>query len=166
MRRTNAHLPTLIGAALAPVPLFVIQPILTKLVREVARRRPDLFSRLGPHTATTFAINADELPFILFLKPDPSAPALAARRRWEKVENTVNIRGGFMPLFRILDGAEDADALFFSREVRVSGNVEAAVSLRNALDDVTGSVVDDIAEVGGLLAVLVRFVVVHLRASA
>ena len=45
----------------------------------------------------------------------------------------------------MVDGHLDGDALFFSRELIVEGDTEAVVVLRNALDDLDGSIADDVA---------------------
>jgi len=162
-RGKTTRLPKLIGTALTPVPLVLIQPVLAKLVRDIAKRRPELFERLGPHTGTFFMIEVDEFPFLLRLLPDPKAPKLTAHRRHENIEFGASIGGPFMTLFTIIDGNSDSDAMFFSRDVRVGGNTEAAVCLRNAMDDLEGSVVDDILDIGGPLFAPLRLVMAHLR---
>ena len=68
-----------------------------------------------------------------------------------------------MTLFTIIDGNSDSDAMFFARDVRVGGNTEAAVCLRNAMDDLEGSVIDDILDIGGPLFAPLRLVMTHLR---
>ena len=55
-------------------------------------------------------------------------------------------------LFDLIDGSLDGDALFFSRKLRVTGDTEAVVALRNALDDVDGGVVESITRAFGPLA--------------
>lgn len=45
----------------------------------------------------------------------------------------------------MIDGRYDGDALFFTRDLSVEGDTEAVVCLRNALDDVEGSIADDVA---------------------
>jgi O2-independent ubiquinone biosynthesis accessory factor UbiT len=157
------RLPKLIGAALTPIPLVLIQPVLGKLVRDIAKRRPELFARLGPHTKTIFMIEVDEFPFVLRLLPDPEAPKLTAHRRSENIGFGASIGGPFMTLFTIIDGNSDSDAMFFSRDVRVGGNTEAAVCLRNAMDDLEGSVIDDILDIGGPLFAPLRLIMAHLR---
>ena len=159
----TTHLPKLIGTALTPLPVVLIQPVLARLVKDIATRRPELFQRLGPHTSTFFMIDVDELPFVLRLLPNPKKPKLTAHRRREKIQFAASIGGSFMTLFRIIDGNSDSDALFFSRDVRVGGNTEAAVCLRNAMDDLEGSVVDDILDIGGLPFAPLRLVIAHLR---
>jgi predicted lipid carrier protein YhbT len=153
----------LLGLALTPLPLFPLQPILARIVADVARRRPELFERLGPHVFSSFVIDVAELPFVLLLQPDPQAPKLTAHRRSERLDGTASIAGPFMALFKIIDGNEDSDALFFNRDIRIGGNTEAAVCLRNALDDLEGSVVDDVLEIGGRFFAPLRFVLARLR---
>ena len=52
----------------------------------------------------------------------------------------------------MIDGSLDGDALFFSRDLRVSGDTEAVVALRNALDDLQGSALDSVLEAFGPLS--------------
>lgn len=49
-----------------------------------------------------------------------------------------------MTLLDMIGGKQDGDALFFSRDLSVTGDVEAVVVLRNAIDDTDGSVIDDL----------------------
>ncbi len=164
-RDKPSPLPRLAGLALRPVPLFAVQPVLNRLVRDISSRRPELFERLGPHIHTNFVIDVEELPFVLRLLPDPENPSLTAHRRSENIASGASISGPFMTLFAIMDGDEDSDALFFARDVEVGGNTEAAVCLRNALDDLEGSVIDDILEIGGPLYAPLKMMLTHLRKS-
>ncbi len=61
----------------------------------------------------------------------------------------ARIEGPFLLLLNLVDGESDGDAAFFSRELSISGNTEAVVSLRNALDDVDGSVAQEAADLFG-----------------
>jgi predicted lipid carrier protein YhbT len=151
------------GLALRPVPLFLLQPFLRHIVGHVARRRPGLFARLGPHKRTVFVIDVRELPFVLRLRPDPASPRLTAHRRSEKIAAGARIGGDFLALFRLIDGGIDGDALFFSRDLDITGDTEAIVCLRNALDDLEGSIVDDLMTVGGPLAPPFRLALSRLR---
>lgn len=54
------------------------------------------------------------------------------------------------------DGSIDGDALFFSRDLSITGNLEAAVCLRNALDDLDGSIMDDVFGAFGIPGRFVR----------
>ncbi len=134
---------------LAPVPLPMIQLVLKHIVTSIAKHRPELFARLGPHKNTVFLIDPINLPFILRLHPDPQKPSLTAHRRREKQAGGARIAGSFLTLLNMIDGKLDGDALFFSRDLAVEGDTEAIVCLRNALDDMEGSIIRDIAKLFG-----------------
>lgn len=123
-----------------------LRPLLTRLVRRVAARHPSLFERLGPHRRADYVIDARELPFALHLRPDPDAPLLQAVGRHRMPRHDATISGHLPTLVRLIDGEIDGNAAFFSRDLAISGDTGAVVSLRNALDDLDVSLAADIAE--------------------
>lgn len=125
--------------------LLLIQPLLNRIVRDIAHTLPDLFARLGPHRYSRFLIDARGMPFLLLLRPDPAGPELAAWPRHAAPACDTRISGRFHDLLGLIDGARDGDALFFSRDLDISGDLEAVVCLRNAIDDVEGSIADRVA---------------------
>lgn len=127
---------------LAPIPLVLLQPILNRIAVHVAGSHPRLFHRLRAHTSTRFLIDPIDLPFVLLLRPEPVAPSLRAHRRYEGVQHDACIAGTFFDLLDMIDGVADGDALFFSRDLRITGDVQAVVTLRNALDDLEGNLVE------------------------
>ena len=137
---------------LPPPPLFAIQPPLTRVVTRVAARRPELFARLGPSVSKRFLIDPQGLPMVLLLEPDPAKPRLTACRRGEPVAHDVVIRGSFRTLLRMIDRQTDSDALFFNRALTIAGDTEASVALRNALDDMDGTLAGDVAAAFGPLS--------------
>jgi len=143
---SKASFQELPGRLIAPLPLFPIQPLLKRIVTHVSENRPELFARLGPHKTSCFLINPTNLPFVMVLCPDPEKPSLKAYRHPDEVHHDASISGSFLTLLNMVDGQLDGDALFFTRDLVVEGNVEAVVTLRNALDDLEGSIVDDIAQ--------------------
>lgn len=132
------------------LPLPFIQPVLSRLARRIARQRPELFSRLGHHCNKNFLIDPVNLPFMFLLRPRPEAPLLRAHRRTARPEHDACIAGSLLSLLDMIDGRLDGDALFFSRSLTIEGDIEAVVTLRNALDDLDGSVADDLANAFGL----------------
>ncbi len=132
------------GVLLAPVPLALLQPIFSRIAAHVAISRPELFNRLGPHAGKRFLIDATDLPFVLVLTPLRERPLLTAHRRHEHLKHDAAIAGTFFNLLDMIDGSLDGDALFFSRDLKVSGDTEAVVALRNALDDFEGSALDSV----------------------
>lgn len=139
----------LLRVALAPLPLLFLQPLLGRTVRHIAGQRPALFNRIGPHTKKSFLIDPLNMPFAMMLYPDPDRPRLKAVRRHRAHHWDARIAGSFLTLFDMVDGRLDGDALFFTRELVVEGDTEAVVCLRNALDDLEGSIADDIAAMFG-----------------
>ncbi len=132
-----------------PLPIFLLQPALRRVARRVAAQNPEMFARLGPHTRAVFVIDPVNLPFALVLRPDPDHPSLTACRRSALPPHDARIAGSFLDLLMLIDGDLDGDALFFSRDLTITGNTEAVVCLRNALDDVDGSIAERAAEMFG-----------------
>jgi predicted lipid carrier protein YhbT len=143
------HVPSLL---LTPVPLALLQPMFTRIATHVAQSRPELFARLGPHAGKRFLINPIDLPFVLVLTPLAGRPRLVAYRRHERPGHDAGVAGTFFNLLDMIDGTLDGDALFFSRDLQVSGDTEAVVALRNALDDFEGSALDSVVGSFGLLS--------------
>ena len=138
----------------------MVQPLLSRIVRRIAECHPSLFTRLGSHKATDFVIDPLELPFVLHLRPDPDMLVFRAVPRDAIFQPGALIRGKFLLLLELIDAEEDGDAVFFSRDLEVFGNTEAVVRLRNALDDVDGSIAEDTANMFGALG---RVILARLR---
>jgi O2-independent ubiquinone biosynthesis accessory factor UbiT len=141
-RAYPSYWPGIPSLLLASVPLAAFQPILDRVAAHVARVRPELFARLGPHVGKQFLIDPIDLPFVLVLRPEAERPLLRAYRRHENPRHDASVAGKFLNLLDMIDGALDGDALFFTRDLCVRGDTEAVVALRNALDDFEGSAVE------------------------
>jgi predicted lipid carrier protein YhbT len=115
-------LPALLGLALRPLPLLPLQLALQHLVSVIARRHPGLHERLLNFEGRCIGIDPSDLPFAILLEPRHNA--IAAR-----------IGGPLLALMGLVNGTYDADALFFSRDITITGDIEAALALRNAIDD-------------------------------
>jgi predicted lipid carrier protein YhbT len=152
------------GLLLAPMPLALIQPILGHIAAHVAHTHPALFSRLGPHASKRFLIDPIDLPFVLVLSPDEKRPTMRAYRRYENPAHDAGIAGTFFNLLDMIDGSLDGDALFFTRDLQVSGDTEAVVALRNALDDFEGSALDSAFGAFGPLAKPAALAISAMRA--
>jgi predicted lipid carrier protein YhbT len=148
---------------LRPIPLAFVQPILDRIVSHVAAHRAELFSRLGAQAHMRFLIDPEDLPFVLLLAPDPAQPTLRAYRRYDVPRHDACIGGRFITLLDMIDGSLDGDALFFSRDLRVRGDTEAIVTLRNALDDLDGSVVDTVLRSFGPLSAIAALALGAIR---
>lgn len=160
----RALLQNIPGFLLGFAPLAAIQPILGHIASHVATDRPELYARLGVHARKRFLIDPIDLPFVLILAPEVNRPNLRAYRRHENPAHDARIAGTFFNLLDMIDGSLDGDALFFSRDLRVSGDTEAVVALRNALDDFEGSALDSVVGAFGPLAKPAAFAIAGLRA--
>lgn len=134
---------------LPPLPLFLLDPLLARIVHKAAEKHPELIERLGPHQKARFLIDPINLPFVLYLVPDPDALVFRACGRDAPPPFDARIAARFLDLLRLVDSKNDGDAMFFSRDLDISGNTEAVVSLRNALDNLDGSVAVTAAEALG-----------------
>ncbi|MCP4072756.1 MAG: sterol-binding protein [Hyphomicrobiales bacterium] len=144
---------------LPPLPVFILQPLLNHIVKTIAGRHPELFARLGDSCKKRFLIDPYNLPIFLLLQPDPDRPQLRAYNRGKDVDHDVYISGTFKTLLRMIDGQTDSDALFFNRQLKVTGNSEAVVALRNALDNMDATLAEDVASCFGPLSKPVRLLI-------
>ncbi len=154
---------------LAPLPLPLLQPLLNRIVRTTSQRRPEIFLRLGVHARKNFLIDPINLPFVFLLQPNPDAPRMRVYRSKAGLTYHASISGSFFDLLKLIDGRMDGDAIFFSRALRIEGDTEAIVCLRNALDDVDGSIAEDVAgflgHTGKILLNIIRRITAHERYS-
>jgi predicted lipid carrier protein YhbT len=115
----------------------LLGPALALTARLAARRHPDLFERLAAIPDPTFALVPDELPVAVIVRADTRRPRMraVAKRDLDPARVATVVRGPLSRLAALADGRLDGDALFFSREIAIEGSTEAAVALRNALDN-------------------------------
>jgi predicted lipid carrier protein YhbT len=149
--------PRLAQAAAGLLPRAPLQILLNRLAPKVAERHPGLFRRLGPHAAKTFAIDPTDLPLAFLLTPRPGGVETAppririVRGAVREGEADARIAGPLAALLGMVHGVYDGDALFFSRDVIFEGDTEAAVALRNAIDDAELDLAAEAAELMGPL---------------
>ncbi len=136
-------------SARLPFPHALMRPILSRVVRRIAANHPGMFNRLGRFTTADFVIDPIDMPFAMHLRPDPAGPILRTVPRSRLPAHVARIAGRFLDLLELMDADLDGDALFFSRGLEVTGNTEAVVCLRNALDDIDGSVAEEVAAMFG-----------------
>lgn len=110
-------------------------PLLTLSLRSLARRRPELFERLGEYRRARYLIDPVDLSFAFTVVPDGISAVVHVITGCRAVHSDVVVRGPIMALLGILDGTFDGDALFFDRTISIAGRTEAVVALRNAIED-------------------------------
>jgi O2-independent ubiquinone biosynthesis accessory factor UbiT len=145
------RLPGLFSRGLEPFPLAPLQWWLARVLQSVVARHPGLFERLGSHAQKRFGIEPTDLPFVFVIEPRPQAPRTSVLRTLPH-NISVRIAGPLLGLLGLIDGSYDGDALFFSRDLIVEGDVEAVLALRNALEDAEVDLIAEAAAVVGPLA--------------
>jgi len=141
----------LAGAALAPLPPILLQPFLDLAMVVMSRRHSGLFERLNGLADSMFLIDPVDFPFSFLLRPGPSPSLVAVAKAEARITPTATIQGPLLLLIQLLEGQLDGDALFFSRDLAVEGDMEAVVTLRNAIDGAGIVLLDDLLSVLGPL---------------
>lgn len=144
--------PAAVRLGLRPLPLAPLAFAAERVVRSIAERHPRLFARLGPHAGKRFLLEPTDLPFVFVLEPQAQRPRIAVARPGEDMQRDARIAGPLAALLGLIHGAFDGDALFFSRDIVIEGDVEAVLALRNALDDAELDLLAETAAVLGPLA--------------
>ncbi|EJW12685.1 hypothetical protein A33M_1836 [Rhodovulum sp. PH10] len=134
------------------MPLAPLSMALKILVRSAVHRHPAMFARLGDQAGKRFVIDPTDLPFVVVMTPRLDDPEIEAVRRGEEPAADARIAGPLAGLVGLVHGNYDGDALFFSRDLSVEGDMSAVVALRNALDDAEIDLVAEAAAVLGPLA--------------
>ncbi|OYX41012.1 MAG: sterol-binding protein [Rhodobacterales bacterium 32-67-9] len=148
------RLPRLLGLAALPLPLPPLSFFLGALTRRMATAHPGMLRRLGDYAGHRFLIDPVDLPWLLLLHPETGA--MTAHRRARPPAHDARIAGPMSAFFAMMHGAEDGDALFFSRDLSVEGDTAAVLALRNAMDDAELDLSDELAALSGPLALPLR----------
>lgn len=153
--------PTLLARPLALLPLAPLSISLTAYSRRVAKHHPGLFRRLGAFDHTRFALDPTDLPFVINLEPCGGVPKVTVTRTAEQADTTI--AGPLAALLGLVHGAFDGDALFFSRDLVIVGDTDAALALRNAVDDAELDLAGEISEMSGPFAVHLQRIINFLE---
>jgi predicted lipid carrier protein YhbT len=149
------------------LPPALLQPLCDFAIAAVGRRHRTAFQRLAPYAGRRVAVMPSDLPFAFEIVIDPTAPHVrccrttAARGRAE-----AEIKAPLGVLIDLLEGRIDGDALFFSRELTISGDTELIVAIRNAVDDAEIDLVSAVADALGPFAGPFRLAARTARAMA
>lgn len=138
---------TIMKGALHLVPVPLLQPGLRWIVRRLRAEHPALFRRLCRLAPVSILFEPDDTPhrFLLTITPEDLRLTLAHGAP----HAAVRIRGRLAMLLTLMEGRIDADTLFFSRDVSISGDTAAAVAFRNTLDSETISLLGDVLAAAG-----------------
>ncbi|MCC7252049.1 MAG: SCP2 sterol-binding domain-containing protein [Hyphomicrobium sp.] len=128
-----------------PLPLFPLEFALVRLLAGILERHPDLVGRLSGMERRRIAVEPDDLPFTVVLELQESTISLRIVRTLDIIPVHARIRGPLPVLIGLVDGVYDGDALFFSRDLVIEGDIEAVLALRNAIDDADVDLLGEVA---------------------
>lgn len=131
---TPVELPRIMASLAGSLPLLPLDALLGALLPRIAARHPGLAVRMGEHAAKRIIITPTDLPLAFLLVPDPAAPLVTALRSHSETQWDARISGPLLSLVDLARGKLDGDALLFSREIQIEGDIAAILALRNALD--------------------------------
>ncbi len=148
------HVPRMLAVAMRPLPLLPLSVALGAVARRMTRSHPAMLRRLGDHGGRRFLIDPVDLPFVFLLVPSRST--VTACRRDRLPAHDARLAGPLSAFLAMLHGAEDGDALFFSRDLTIEGDTSAVLALRNAIDDAELDLSAELSAAGGRFGGLIR----------
>ena len=156
-------LPPCVVRSVDIAPLWPVQWIARAIFSNVLKDHPDLFTRLGTYRQACYCFSPTDLPLQFTIVP--AAQALTVSRGRPPPAD-ARIEGPLMLLLGLVEGRCDADALFFSRELSVTGDMEAMLALRNALDDSAIDLPRELGRLAGPLSSLAAGTARYIRSKA
>lgn len=135
-------------------------PLFDRILRELARLHPRAFATIGELPEATVLIDPQDQSAVIALTVGPSPRVRIVERG--SMAAAAGIRGPLESLMDLLEGRIDGDALFFRRELKIEGDTELVVAVRNAFDGEDMDLAADIAAAFGPL----RYAVTPLRRGA
>lgn len=142
-------------ATLLPLPL--IERLARMAFHQVLARHKGLLERLDGHMSKRFAFLATDIDLAFVICP--ADRSVRVMRSSELPRNGLraphaSVSGPLPVLLSLLEGSSDGDAEFFVRALTVSGDMEAVLALRNALDDADIDLPGDLGAMAGPLSPL------------
>ena len=135
------------------LPLLPLERLIAKAADRVAHQHPEFFDRLGDYATKSFAIVPTDLDWIAGITFFNERVQIRLSRSLEAFPNRdVTVTAPFLSLISLMDGEEDGDALFFSRDLTIEGDTEAVLALRNALDDAEIDFIHECAQMAGMFS--------------
>jgi predicted lipid carrier protein YhbT len=133
--RTFAALPALLTDALRPLPTAPLEFLLQRLVDSILARHPGLLDRVSGEGTRRFGIDPLDLPFAMTIETHDTQAPLRVVSRLDGEQVDARVAGNLLALLDLINGRHDGDALFFSRDLVVEGDIGAVLALRNAIDN-------------------------------
>ena len=146
------------------VPLVPIELVARRLLKLLLSAHGDMFERLGTYKSSRFSFAPTDLPLVFLIEPD--LQRLKVVRKDDAFTADAGVEAPLVMLLALLEGRCDADALFFSRDLKVIGDMEAMLAMRNALDDCDIDLPRDLSRIGGPAAPIVHRLAEKIRSQS
>jgi predicted lipid carrier protein YhbT len=143
-------------AGILPLPL--VERLARAAFHQVLARHPALLERLDGHINKRFGFLATDLDIAFVISPASRSLLVMRGRDLPRTglrAPQATVSGPLRVLLSLLEGSADGDAEFFVRALAVSGDMEAVLALRNALDDADIDLPNDLGALAGPLSPLV-----------
>jgi predicted lipid carrier protein YhbT len=145
-----------VSLALATLPQPLIAGLLRRMTRSLPQRYPKLAARLAELKGKRLLIAPEELPYAFLLDFPEGRLAIELIDPAGTPPTDAQMRGPLRLFYDLVRGGRDGDALFFSRELAVTGDMAAAVTLRNAMDGAGVDLFAEFLDLPGPLGPVVR----------
>lgn len=144
---------TPIGMLLRPLPKGPLQAALQRLADRLSARYPDVLERIGDVGRARLLLVASDLPWRALVTLDGQGAEITLDRQGDGPAPAAEavVTGAFERLLACAQGGGDGDAMFFAREIEVTGNTDVLVALRNALDGAEIDLAGELAALAGPL---------------
>lgn len=142
------------GAAfvLRRLPLSALRPAVDLAVSVLTKRHPELREALSGLGDKAVLIDPTDLPVTFLLRNGPDGLSIRCARAVPVPSPAhASIAGRLEILIGLAEGEIDGDALFFTRDLTVRGDTGVVLTLRNAMERVSLSLVEEIRSIFGPL---------------
>lgn len=124
----------LVGRLVAVLPVPPLDLALQAVADRIISGHPEAFSRLRLKPGTRYRIVATDAGLTVLVTVRSIGLQVNTAPVTRPVHAHVSIEAPISALIALLEGESDGDALFFARDIQVTGDTEALLMLRNAID--------------------------------
>ena len=125
-------LPRIVTLPVAAMPVWVVERTSRLALDMILARHPTLFDRLGEYASRRYLFTPTDLPLAFTIVP--ADKSIRVQRPGPDAKGDAAISGPIVTLLALAEGRVDGDALFFSRDIVITGDTAAVVTLRNLLE--------------------------------
>jgi predicted lipid carrier protein YhbT len=139
----------LASAALSMVPSPVLARMVGLLTRIMRRRHPHLVENFSRLDHAIIHIEPTDLPHRFEIEFGAGQMDVRVLTDDDPPPPDARIRGSLAALIALLEGKIDSDAMFFTRDIEITGSTAVSVAVRNTLDREEIVMRDEIAALFG-----------------